>query len=306
MDKDTSDRATPTQKPNGTPTVSSILEDGTIVELVYQSTPPRTLFALYNAGRWTLQPHIDIDKKVRLIPFSPNNNLIKNEAVLLPSEPRGYGSEKELLSQVQEFIHRYVDFSPTFERVATYYVILSWLYDVFNDLPYLRLRGDFGTGKTRALLVIGSICYKPFFASGASTISPIFHTLNAFRGTLVFDEADFRFSDERAEIVKILNNGNVRGLPVLRTMMNRQRYDLGNNDCAGGVMGQCRLISRRHEARGCLELRPRLRLQRRTRIHLHQRRYDLGNNDCTRGKLEQCRLISRRHEARGCLESRLC
>ena len=26
---------------------------------------------------------------------------------------------------------------------------------------------------------------------------------------LIFDEADFRFSDERAEIVKILNNGNL-------------------------------------------------------------------------------------------------
>jgi hypothetical protein len=39
----------------------------------------------------------------------------------------------------------------------------------------------------------------------------------------VFDEADFRFSDEKAEMVKILNNGNVHGLPVLRTMMNRQR-----------------------------------------------------------------------------------
>jgi hypothetical protein len=64
---------------------------------------------------------------------------------------------------------------------------------------------------------------KGFFASGASTVSPIFHTLNAFRGTLIFDEADFRFSDEKAEIVKILNNGNVRGLPVLRTMMNQQR-----------------------------------------------------------------------------------
>ena len=35
--------------------------------------------------------------------------------------------------------------------------------------------------------------------------------------------ADFRFSDERAEIVKILNTGNVAGLPVLRTMMNRDR-----------------------------------------------------------------------------------
>ena len=85
------------------------------------------------------------------------------------------------------------------------------------------LRGDYGSGKTRALLTIGSLCYKGFFASGASTVSPIFHTLDAFRGTLIFDEADFRFSDERAEIVKILNNGNVSGLPVLRTMMNRQR-----------------------------------------------------------------------------------
>jgi hypothetical protein len=69
---------------------------------------------------------------------------------------------------------------------------------------------------------VGSVCYKAFFASGASTVSPIFHTLDAFRGTLIFDEADFRFSDERAEIVKILNNGNVRGLPVLRTIVNRQ------------------------------------------------------------------------------------
>ena len=90
-------------------------------------------------------------------------------------------------------------------------------------MPYLRLRGDYGSGKTRALLTIGSICYKGFFASGASTVSPIFHTLDAFQGTLIFDEADFRFSDEKAEIVKILNNGNVRGMPVLRTMMNRQR-----------------------------------------------------------------------------------
>src|SRR5262249_5010926 len=28
---------------------------------------------------------------------------------------------------------------------------------------------------------------------------------------------DFRFSDEKAEVVKILNNGNVKGFPVLRS-----------------------------------------------------------------------------------------
>jgi hypothetical protein len=207
----------------GLPAVSWCLPDGTLVELLYRPEVRKTLFALCSAGRWTLQSHIDLDDNARLVPFSPHNNLIKNEVVLLPSEPQIYGSEEQHLSEILGFIHRYVDLSPSFERLATYYVLLSWLYDAFNDLPYLRLRGDYGTGKTRTLLVIGSICYKPFFASGASTVSPIFHTLDAFRGTLIFDEADFRFSDERAEIVKILNNGNVRGLPVLRTMMNRQR-----------------------------------------------------------------------------------
>src|SRR5258708_6691021 len=68
-------------------------------------------------------------------------------------------------------------------------------------------------------MVIGSLCYKAFFASGASTVSPIFHTLDTFKGTLIFDEADFRFTDEKAELVKILNNGNVKGFPVLRTQV---------------------------------------------------------------------------------------
>jgi len=202
--------------------VSTTLENGTIVELLYRPQKRQTLLSGYDAGRWTVQPYLDIGG-IRLVPFSPENNLIKNDVVLLPSEPRIYGSEHKLVSDIRQFIHRYVDLSPTFEDVATYYIILSWLYDAFNELPYLRLRGDYGSGKTRALLTIGSLCYKGFFASGASTVSPLFHTLDAFRGTLLLDEADFRFSDERAEITKILNNGNVRGLPVLRTMMDRQR-----------------------------------------------------------------------------------
>ena len=211
-----------TSQPRAVPTVSRTLPDGSLIELLYRPDDHRTALALFSAGRWTMQGHIDVGGNRRLVPFSPDNNLISNDVVLLPSEPRIYGTEGMLVADVQSFIHRYVDLSPIFEKLAVYYVLLSWLYDAFNELPYLRFQGDFGSGKTRALLVIGSLCYKPFFASGASTVSPLFHTLDAFRGTLIFDEADFRFSDERAEIVKILNNGNVRGLPVLRTMKSQQ------------------------------------------------------------------------------------
>jgi hypothetical protein len=165
-------------------TASAILQDGTMVELIYRPDLRRTSLAIFSAGRWTLQEKVDLAGDTRLVPFSPGNNLIKNEAVLLPSEPKIYGSEAELVSEIQQLIHRYVDFDPAFEKVATYYVLLSWLYDAFNELPYLRLRGDYGSGKTRALLILGSLCYKGFFASGASTVSPIFHTLDAFRGTV--------------------------------------------------------------------------------------------------------------------------
>ncbi len=118
---------------------------------------------------------------------------------------------------IRAFIHRYVDVSPLFEQVASYYVLFTWVYDAFNELPYLRLRGDTGSGKTRFLLTVGSLYYKPIFASGASTVSPLFRILDEMRGTLIIDEGDFRFSDEKAEIVKILNNGNARGFPVLRS-----------------------------------------------------------------------------------------
>ena len=96
-------------------------------------------------------------------------------------------------------------------------MLMTWGYDVFNELPYLRVRGQYGSGKSRFLLTVGSLCFKPIFASGASTVSPIFRLIDQIGGTLVVDEADFWASDERAEITKILNNGNARGFPVLRS-----------------------------------------------------------------------------------------
>ena len=211
------------EKRPATPAVSGCFSDGTIMELVYHPEEPATAFALWRDGRWSIERDYGLPSGERLIPFSPNNNVIKNDVVVLPSRPVEYGTKSELVADLRRFLHRYLDVSPAFETIAAHYVLFTWVYDAFNEVPYVRFQGDFGTGKTRALLVVGSLCYKGFFASGASTVSPLFHILDAFRGTLILDEADFRFSDEKTEIVKILNNGNVRGVPVLRTMINRHR-----------------------------------------------------------------------------------
>lgn len=202
------------------PGVSAILPDGAIVELVYRPNEQRTAFAVGHNREWKLEPHVALSPDRRLVPYSPHNNLLRNSVVLFAAKPEEYETEAVLVDAIRAFIHRYVDLSPLFEKVAAYYVLFSWLYDAFNEVPYLRVRGDYGSGKTRFLLVVGSLCYKPIFASGASTVSPLFRMLDTFRGTLVIDESDFRVSDERAEVVKILNNGNGRGFPVLRSEVN--------------------------------------------------------------------------------------
>jgi hypothetical protein len=210
------------KKRRDTPTVSTILSDGSLVEMLYRPEEDQTLFCIWRNGEFRYENSL-IENGRRLVPYSPDNNLIRNEVVLLPSGPVEYGSDDRLIGEIQAFIHRYVDVTPMFEKLASYYVLFAWVYDGFNELPYLRVRGDFGSGKTRFLLILGALCYKPIFASGASTVSPLFRILDAFRGTLLIDEGDFRMSDERAEVVKILNNGNAKGFPVLRSEVTSKR-----------------------------------------------------------------------------------
>lgn len=205
-----------------TPTVSRVSED-IVVELVYDRSARRTGLVVSRGGKWTIEQDIEIDTGERLVPYSATNNLIRHDCVVLPSAPIDHGSKEALVRDIAAYLHRYVDLSPLFERIAAHYVLLTWVYDAFNEVPYLRLKGEYGSGKTRALIALGSIAYKGFFASGASTVSPIFHTLDTFAGTLILDEADLRFSDKTTDLVKILNNGTVKGLPVLRTLQNRHK-----------------------------------------------------------------------------------
>jgi len=201
---------------------SEILADGTIIEMLFDKIENKTKLAIYKNGEIKIQQSITNGEEI-LRPYNANKDLLKNNVILFPSQPEDFSSQKELVEEIQKFIHKYLSVSDFLEKIASYYVLFSWVYDDFNELPYLRGLGDMGTGKSRMLFTIGSICYRPIFVSGATTVSPIFRILNDFKGTLIIDEADFRFSDTTAEMVKILNNGFAKGMPVLRTESNNSR-----------------------------------------------------------------------------------
>ena len=142
--------------------------------------------------------------------------------VKLPITATEYGDEKQLFERIKDFIHTYVDIGEDWETWASYYVLLSWVYDKLPVCPYLCALGPSSTGKTRFVQTVGSICYKSYSASGSITASPIFRILDQFRGTLLINEFD-HVGNYDSEIITILNNGYEKGFPAVRTEGEEQK-----------------------------------------------------------------------------------
>lgn len=192
---------------------ASVIQDDLIAECVYDPILKETGFYIYRNGQAVYADSID----EKIFPLDADSDIVSKNVVLLPARASEYGTDKELLEEIQTFIHKYVDVSAPFERISAQYVLLSWIYDRLNELPYLRARGDYGSGKSRFLQTVGSICYRPIITAGATTTSPIFRILDQVRGTLILDEADLCVSDAKSDLVKILNTGYQKGVPVLRS-----------------------------------------------------------------------------------------
>src|SRR5688572_23310650 len=86
--------------PQAVPGVSAVFNDGAILELVYDAEQRQTRFAVWRDGRWSYEETHTINPVQRLVPYSPTNNLIRNEIVLLPSAPNEYGTEAQLVADI--------------------------------------------------------------------------------------------------------------------------------------------------------------------------------------------------------------
>ena len=141
---------------------------------------------------------------------------IKKGAILLPSEATEYISDDNLDKEIYAFSNKWLDAPQDTIMFGLWNIKVSYVYENFHTLNYLRVQGDTGTGKTRFLDVFGYLHYKPIFTTGTTTPAPLFRIIDKWRGTVVMDEADLRKSDESEQIIKILNNGFEKGKFIMR------------------------------------------------------------------------------------------
>ncbi len=198
-------------------TVSKIISNNKIVEIVYSKTKREGGFLIYDVPTGKIQKEDYFkDGDITYLP-DINDDLIINNVIRIPSDAKDYGDTLELLSDIHRFIMKYVDIEDDLERdiIATY-TLLTWVYDRFNAIPYLRVMGQYGTGKTRLLEVL-NICYKSIDTSGNASSAPIFRLIDRYGGTLLIDEIELgRNTDKNEEIKEILRFGKDRNGVILK------------------------------------------------------------------------------------------
>jgi len=198
---------------------SLLEEDGVLYEQVVRNpTNPakvECLFMAYNlkTGVVTEEKEVQVGE-VTYLPIYGGE--IKDELVRFPTGIEEYGTTEELVQEIVDHVNHLADYSPMFVEWTAWYVLMTWLYDRMPSVVYLRFLGDYGTGKSRALDVLGNISYKRTKCTGAITPAPIFRLLEKYKGSLIIDENDMERSDEATILVKILNSGIERGSPIVR------------------------------------------------------------------------------------------
>ena len=195
-------------------------EDGRLAEVAYDLQKGSLCYLLYNPENESVTQVTTLTdgrKRFKLPKLAQTlatpNSSVKSGSIYVPTEAAEYGSHEELFDSVRQFIHKYVQLPDGYETLATQYVFFTWVYDRFEEVPYLHIRSrQFGKGKSRALNSIGLLCYRPTVTSGGSTPASMRRIVHVSKGTLICDESDMdRRSDLTSTLTKILNQGFQKG-----------------------------------------------------------------------------------------------
>lgn len=123
----------------------------------------------------------------------------------------------ELIERVYREVDTFVDAEPEVKAVFTAFVILSYVQEKFDCIPYLYLVGDNESGKSHTLNLFTWLCYRPF--SGVShTAADLYSYLEDDGLPLTIIEDEFQGSEEDNDKMKIYKSGYKRGARVGRVV----------------------------------------------------------------------------------------
>ena len=177
-----------------------ILTDGRIIEQI------RGGFAVFNpdTGEHEIKDEVEDADGTN---YTPNADALFSEGGLhVADDLTEYGTEKQLIEDVEKYLLKYLDLQPLFLKLTALYILFTYIFDKFLELSYINATGDAGSGKSRFGLAMALTSRR-----GLALITPsaasVFRIVDKFQPTLFLDEFNSGDSDDAAAIIQILNAG---------------------------------------------------------------------------------------------------
>lgn len=118
----------------------------------------------------------------------------------------------ELFANIKNIFKKYVVVADDFIDVIVSYIIMTYIYIIFQVIPYLWLNGEKGTGKSTIMKLMSKLCFNPLFCSNINPAN-IFRQIDNDGSTIILDEFEKMYGEDKQEIIKILNQGfNIDGV----------------------------------------------------------------------------------------------
>jgi hypothetical protein len=184
-----------------------VLRTGTIIESLFdENRNPQCRFVVAEPN----QPPFEADEYsisgITHYPPERTAKFFQTGIVTLASSLEDYGTTTQLFDSIKAFLRSYLDLSEFHIALLAHWAVMTWIFQAFRAFPYLGFRGQPGCGKSRALQVMGSICYRSVDTGNLTTKSALFRYNDQFRSTMLLDESD-HLGDLRSDFFKLINAG---------------------------------------------------------------------------------------------------
>jgi len=170
----------------------------------------------------------------RLLILGPNGFEVREfyqngDSKIAPRSPRTYPyppyvvedlslrKRQDLVEMVSREVNRFVDAPEEDRAIFVGFIVLSYVQEKFDALPYLYIVGDNSSGKTHLLRLMDALGYRPM--SGASlTAADLYTYLEEDGPPMTIIEDEFQGSEKDNDKMKIYKTGYKRGARVPRVV----------------------------------------------------------------------------------------
>jgi len=125
----------------------------------------------------------------------------------------------EVYIQIVTFLNQRIVFNdPRYPQIFALYILMTYVFEMFDAIPYMHIQGPTGSGKTEMLKCLDYMCFNPLTVV-ATKSAGIFRSITQSQPTLLQDEEEFKnkMSENMDKDLYQLNNvGYKKGTPIIR------------------------------------------------------------------------------------------